>query len=143
MSEFIPQFEQGYVSGLDLYGAQPLSKYLLPTAQTVALLAKRFGAKVESRELVIPRFFAFIPVDGSAQVSPTQPFFGPTKPIIERSLTFPKGKTLPSGYTLQGDVTLLAWFLAYAFVRNVDKYAETDCWDMVEKHEKQVLGIEY
>lgn len=141
-ADFAPAFHQGYVANADGWYAQPLGDRLLPTADTVEYLAAKLGAKAEGKEFNLARFKVFIPVDPKADVGRILPYTGETRPAVEWTLTFAKGTKLPSGYVLKGPVTIAAWFFADAFIR-LPRTALAESYAIVERHEKQTLGVEY
>ena len=139
---FVPQFEKGYVANADGWYAQPLGEHFLPTAATAEALAHKLQAKLEGKEFKLARFTVFVTVDPKAYVGPVLPYVGEVKPATEWTLVFTKGVKLPCGYTPKGEVRIAAWFFASAFLR-LPATAEAEACAIVERHEKQMLGIEY
>lgn len=95
-------------------------------------MALTFGALIRVRPMSANIWTARSPLPKGWQWSFT--FCWPlsqTQAAVERTLVFGAGVLLPSGYALQKEISIPAWFLADALDRGL-KYL--DLWRMIEQH---------
>lgn len=131
----LPAYQQGYTSAPDGCSVRPIHPRLLPTIETVEALALTFGALIRVRPMSANIWTARSPLPEGWQLSFT--FCWPlsqAQAAVERTLVFGAGVVLPSGYALQKEISIPAWFLSDALDRGL-KYP--DLWRMIQQHAEE------
>lgn len=134
----VPVYQQAYTSTPNGCYVRPLHPKLLPTIETVEALALTFGALIRVRPLSANAAAAWtatkpLPDGWQWSFSFCWPL-GDTRAAVERTLVFSAGVVLPSGYALQKEISIPAWFLADALDRRL-KYP--DLWRMIQQHAEE------